>query len=261
MLGKLFSYEMKACSRLLLPLYLVLAAITILERIVIGLNIFNGTLVVIPAITTIAFIVAIITIAVVSVVIIIVRFYKNLVTDEGYLMFTLPVKSHQLIISKLIAGIIWIIGSISAILAALFLAFGTLVKSDSIFEFLREVSLQIKQELGDDCTLFFIEIFALIIISLVSNILHIYASIAIGQLFSGHKILGSVVAYIITQTLMQIIVIVFLVGTNIISGLDFNNINILTLVIWPVLILITILFSAGYYCITNYIFKNKLNLE
>ena len=46
-----------------------------------------------------------------------IRFYKNLYTDEGYLMFTLPVSRSQLIWSKLIVSMAW--GILSAVLAAL----------------------------------------------------------------------------------------------------------------------------------------------
>ena len=37
-----------------------------------------------------------------------VDFYKNLLTDEGYLTFTLPVKAKQIIFSKMTNGVIWI---------------------------------------------------------------------------------------------------------------------------------------------------------
>ncbi len=36
-----------------------------------------------------------------------VHFYKSLVTDEGYLTFTLPVKPSAILLSKVINGIIW----------------------------------------------------------------------------------------------------------------------------------------------------------
>ena len=36
-----------------------------------------------------------------------VRFYKNLYTDEGYLMHTLPVTPRQLLVSKLTVGSLW----------------------------------------------------------------------------------------------------------------------------------------------------------
>lgn len=42
-----------------------------------------------------------------TLVIIIRRFYKNVFGCEGYLTLTLPISSHQLILSKLLASFIW----------------------------------------------------------------------------------------------------------------------------------------------------------
>ena len=39
----------------------------------------------------------------------VVRFRNNLMTDEGYLMFTLPVSVHQLLWSKLLVSMLWFI--------------------------------------------------------------------------------------------------------------------------------------------------------
>lgn len=46
-------------------------------------------------------------------VIVLYRLYSNFFTDQGYLTFTLPVKASELLWSKLIAGLIWLM--ISAI--------------------------------------------------------------------------------------------------------------------------------------------------
>ena len=40
-------------------------------------------------------------------VLIVVNFYKTLITDEGYLTFTLPVSPTKLLLSKVLNGIIW----------------------------------------------------------------------------------------------------------------------------------------------------------
>ena len=45
-----------------------------------------------------------------------VDFYKSLITDEGYLTFTLPVKRREIIFSKVINGLLWcLIGLIAAV--------------------------------------------------------------------------------------------------------------------------------------------------
>lgn len=40
-------------------------------------------------------------------VILVVNFYKTLITDEGYLTFTLPVSPTEILLSKVVNGIIW----------------------------------------------------------------------------------------------------------------------------------------------------------
>ncbi len=45
---------------------------------------------------------ALIAAVVTTIVLMILRFYRNLMTDEGYLMFTLPVSTTELICSQLI---------------------------------------------------------------------------------------------------------------------------------------------------------------
>ena len=37
----------------------------------------------------------------------VVRFYKNMVSDEGYLTFTLPAKVEQLVLSKFLVAVCW----------------------------------------------------------------------------------------------------------------------------------------------------------
>lgn len=50
---------------------------------------------------------AIVAYALGSQIVLIVRFYKNKFTDEGYLTFTLPVTSHQILCSSLLSFIGW----------------------------------------------------------------------------------------------------------------------------------------------------------
>ena len=51
-------------------------------------------------------IIGIVAFSVVSLVLVYVRFYKNLYTDEGYLTFTLPVKTAQILNSKIILALV-----------------------------------------------------------------------------------------------------------------------------------------------------------
>lgn len=68
-----------------------------------------------------------------TVVINIVRFYKNLVTDEGYLTFTLPVSSKQIIASKLISSLVMDILMAFAVLVSTFLLRNDLAVIDDLY--------------------------------------------------------------------------------------------------------------------------------
>jgi hypothetical protein len=261
MLSKLLKHEFKATARLLLPLYLVLSVLTIMERIAINLN-FKGALDIIPGFLTMAYFLSIVAIAVVSCVIIILRFYKNLMTDEGYLMFTLPVKPQQLINSKLLVSFVWTIVSVVFIILSLFGAFITKDRFDMLTDGIRMVFTEMQHEFGTlNMNLFIIELIVLMILGIINNILIIYASIAVGQLFNGHKVLGSFAAYIGITTVLQIIVTASLVILGVIFNKSFEEINALPQIIFPLTIGYTLLTNMLFYFGTDFIFKKKLNLE
>lgn len=261
MLSKLLKHEFKATARLLLPLYLVLIVLTIVDRIALGID-FRGSLGVIPGFATFAYILSIVAIAVVSLVIIIMRFYKNLMTDEGYLMFTLPVKPSQLINSKLLVSMFWNLVSIVLIIASLFGVFINQERYGMLKDGFDMVLTELNKEFGSyNMALLTIELIALIIIALINNILIIYASVAIGQLFHGHKVLGSFVSYIGISTVLQIIITAILISLGAIFHKTFEEINSLPQIVFPITIGFTIITNIMFYWITNYIFNRKLNLE
>ena len=261
MLKKLINHEMKAIGRLLLPLYLVLAVLTVLDRIVINLDIFTGFATLIPGFITFTYVILILAVIIVSSVIIVLRFYKNFMQDEGYLMFTLPVKPSQLINSKLITSIIW--SGISTVVVAVSL-FGAFVTKDTFVSLWDEIAIEFaraKEQMGGYFVIFLCELLILIIISMVFNILHIYSSIAIGQLFSGHKILGSFAAYIVLNIVLQVISTTIIIIVSLIfkdTLVEFESVPTLIL---PLTIVYVLVFNFIFYYITNYIFKKRLNLE
>lgn len=261
MLKKLLNHEMKAIARMLLPLYLVLAVLTVIDRIVINLNIFTGYAAMVPGFITFTYVMLLLAVIVVSAVVIALRFYKNLVQDEGYLMFTLPVKTTQLINSKLISSIIWTGLSTLVVVASLLGAFANGEFFVKFFEEMKFALAESKEQLGGYFVLFIIELLILIFIGLVFNILHLYASIAIGQLFNRHKILGSFAAYLVTNIAMQIIsTVAIIIGSLLFKNLITEFISV-PLVILPASIIFVLIFNVIFYYLTHYIFKNKLNLE
>lgn len=261
MLSKLLKHEFKATARLLLPLYLVLFVLTIVDRVSLSLNL-EGSLGIIPGFSTLAYVTSILAIAVVSYVIVFIRFYKNLLTDEGYLMFTLPVKPIDLINAKLLVSFVWNIVSFLLIIASLFGVFLTKDRFHMFIDGYEMIIAQIQKDLGaGNMTLFIIEFIVLMILGLINNILIIYVSIAIGQLFNGHKILGSFAAYIGISTVIQIIGSAAFVILGIIYNTSFEEASAIPRIIFPISIILLLAGNVLYYIGTNIIFKKKLNLE
>lgn len=261
MLGKLLKHEIKAMARLLLPLYLVLAVLTVMDRVVLYLDIFKGFLKIIPGFITLAYVLSIVTIIVVCAVIIILRFYKNLMTDEGYLMFTLPVKSHELINSKLIASFLWALISITGVIVSIVIVSSGSSDFRELCATIKSNLPLIREQFGPNFDLLLIEFFILLIIGTIYNILIVYISIAIGQLFNGHKLLGSFVAYIAINVALQVIMSIVTVIAGLIFRNSFTEPSSIPQILLPVILFFVLIISILYYLGTNFIFRRKLNLE
>ena len=119
MLRKLMKYELKATGRVMLPLYLAVVALAAVLR---GLAVWSQALHydavtgfdpvrVLLTLVTAAFFLALVAVPIAAVVLMIIRFKTNLLSDEGYVMFTLPVSSHKLVWSKLLTSAVWFIGA------------------------------------------------------------------------------------------------------------------------------------------------------
>jgi hypothetical protein len=261
MLSKLMKYELKATSRLLLPLYLILICITILDRLILSFNIYNGIMGIISGILIFSFVLTVVSILVVTMILMINRFYKNLLSDEGYLMFTLPVKADQLIISKLLITLFWTILSIAAILGSVFIAFATPERMDMVMVSIKESILEFETTFGGSWVFITIELTIMFIVSLIANTLMFYVSIAIGQLFNGHKLVGSFIAYIGIYTAIQIVMLI-IVGISVLFNLDDpSSLGSNFQILFPLSIIVLAACSIIFYRTTNHILNKKLNLE
>ncbi len=261
MLNKLFKQELKATGRFLIPLYLILLVVSAFDRLVLNLDIFTGTMKIVPGLLTVAYVVSIIAVVIVTFVLMIMRFYKNLLGDEGYLMFTLPVRPDQHITVKLITSVMWTLFSLIAVFSSLFIAFATSGTMRDIARIFRDVVTEMEKAFGGLSVVIVIEFIVVILLGLVMNILMIYVSIAIGQLFNGHRVLGSFGAYMAIYTVSQIILAIIMgIGGYALRN-SLENLNSIPGIVLPIGILITLAFSAAYYYAINYLFRNKLNLE
>ncbi len=145
---------------------------------------------------------------VITIFIVILRFYKGLLGDEGYLMHTLPVKPWQLITSKgIVACAVVMISIICAVLSVLILVgiddiSGLVTGGKEFFAVLGEEPRLI---------LVIIEVIILAIFGMMASIYHIYAAMAIGQLTGKHRLLASLGAYIAINIALTVLATVIIV--------------------------------------------------
>ena len=261
MLGKLIKHELNATGRIFLPLYFIILILSLVNRVLITISITNGPLDILRGFTIAAYSLSIVATLIVTFVIMIMRFYRNLITDEGYLMLTLPVKSSQLINSKLITSILWNIASIIIVGISLLIMLGTTKNMDMLKEFIDFVHMGLKSSFGNSYVLLIIEFIIMIILSLIQQVLLIYISIAIGHLFNSHRVLGAFVSYIAITTIIQILVTVILMVWARVAGSSLDALEAVPELVFPFSIIFSVICNVVYYFGTNYIFKNKLNLE
>ena len=124
MLGKLLKYEIKATSRILLPLYLVLFVVAVVNRVLNPFEILENAQgfniqILINILSIILYFIITFSVMAATFIIMIQRFYKNFLGDEGYLSFTLPVETWKHVLSKLLTSMMWIILSILAVIASI----------------------------------------------------------------------------------------------------------------------------------------------
>ena len=209
MLGKLIKHEFRATARLMLPLFLVVILLSCFMRLTSSIlesgSHHSFALRLVSGLFTAGFVLSTIVALVFAVVLMVSRFYKNLMTDEGYLMFTLPVSIHQLIWSKLIVSTVWFLATILADMLGVLIASyqsGMLYDIMTGFgNFFRELA----HFYGFNGAGFALEALAILLLSLIVSCLNFYAPIAVGHSFSGHKILLSVVFYFVFSIAWQIV--------------------------------------------------------
>lgn len=274
MLGKLIKHEFRAVSKLLIILHITLLVMTLFERAIIALNIFQP----IPALVYLIsgfYLVSLFAVCVATTIYLIYRFYRNMFTDEGYLMHTLPVSANQLILSKLIVAFIWFTIDIIITIASIMTMLLSETPVSEVFDFLAKTGDLIRTELHTSPWFLIVLLVLIILFGTICKILQVYVSLAIGHLFGKHKILMSFVAYIGVYIVNQIFgVIVIVVGGIVFqwtlpifiettanyspTALDVYH---YILFLYNISFAITLLSSILFYALTHYILRRKLNLE
>ena len=259
---KLLKYEWKACARICLPLYAVELLVAFINRLLysdIGSKLLYG----IPSIVmTMLYAAIMVALFVVTAVVLVQRFYKNLLGNEGYLMFTLPVSVSQHILSKAVMALVMGVLSFVAALVSIDLlsldmsvhGFATLVGNLSAYP--------------SDIP-FMLEGILWFVLTALACVLFIYLCIALGHLAKKHRLLMAFVWYFVLSTAVQVIGLFVMMASvektatashavlAFLDGMGAAGIHFI------MLMLCLVSAAAGAVCFagTRYILVHKLNLE
>ncbi len=265
MLGKLIKHELKATARYFLPLFLIAIVLTPITRFTLWIGNYPPILQFIPTVIVFIYVASLIVVASASILLIIYRFYRSMVTEEGYLMHTLPVSTESHIFSKLTVASIWTISSWLVIFLSICGMFFTQERFSTVTQKISYVWYQIQTTVNSSLlVLFIIEIVFLLLLGVFTAPLIYYASIAIGQVISKNKILGSIIGYFIIQIVSQIIGVIIMVPLGFYGDRisdTANSLGFFANFFFPFTILFAVITQLILFGITDYIFKKKLNLE
>lgn len=268
MLRKLLKYEFLATARVFGVCYLGLAALSILAGLAMKFPATSDSIV--GGLMLLAYVCMLAAVMLFTFLTIIRRFYKNLLGGEGYLMNTLPVRSWQLVTSKLIASLVWSAAS----LAVAFLSFALLtiaaVPTFSLFwadlatilAGLVHLPAYFEASTGLSFWLFLLEVLLLLLVEGVSSICLLYTSCMVGHQFRRWRVAASIVVYFLIAFLVSALLEllpgnasaeqIFYLAENVTLAISFR--------FW-FLILVDIVLSVVYFGVTAYLLEKRLNLE
>lgn len=270
MLGKLLKHDFKALFRNYSLLFAVLLLVTLLYKVClllpknIVLNFTNGLM---GALYVIVILGCLFGAAVIN----IVRFYKNLVTDEGYLTFTLPVSSRQIVASKLISTLVMDVLMAVAVLLSTFVLRSNLPVLAEMYQSIEEALHQIAN--SAEWRTLAVSVVGYSTLACIYTQMGAFTAVAIGQTNRTHKIAAGVGAYaliyFITQCVMGVVVLLWalqfhLYNTNIvITNFEVTPIELLHAASGLFFIVGAVVVVLGVACffLTDYLFTKKLNLE
>jgi len=248
MLGKLIKYEFMSMGRIFLPMYGALLAIALVN------SLFRLLHHEVPEIiSTVVTFLLMFSVPIVGLILVIQSFRKNLLSEEGYLMMTLPLKTDHLILSKMFVATIFSIASFVVVMLALHIGAASVMGLLVNFE---RLILDLLHDWFGNMSILNLTVLMLLII--LSTILLLYSCMALSLLVNNKRGLFSFGAFVVITTLMQILI--FGVAAIVFYSGIYERVVItpfwasLTTNIWLIGACII------YYLITRFMLKRRLNL-
>lgn len=226
MLGKLLKYEWKGLKKPIIIFSLIaFAATLIVSLVILTINpetFDNSVGMMIALILSILFYYLTIIVCTIGIPLVIaIRFYKTCYTDQGYLTHTLPVSTTKLLNAKILSGFLaqfWIVVLFGlSVIALIFVAtthFGSYYDINVFTELgsvIEEGSELYLRETGSPLTWLIVKLIVFFICSMFGAVSLTYGCISLGQLYTKHRVLGAIIAYIGVMFITQNITTIYLI--------------------------------------------------
>ena len=270
MLAKLIHFEFKSTYKL----FLILIGAEFLLSIVLGvsvntnLKIMSEQMAYDPFYTsnssTVSFILVLMVVGIVVATFMMIfgssvqRFHKNLLSGQGYLMHTLPVTTWQLVLSKVITYMIYVI---LFVLAQLVCLVGMIIGTGQFIDLIRSLNFDwLLRVLKMVLDLGFIELCVTYLFSASQFLLLIYLCYSVGNLFPEHRLLVGIATFIIlgivVPSLFQVpsIFVVTFGAVQFMNALNHMSYQTMTLIY-------SIIMNVIFFAANVYILRYHLNLE
>lgn len=276
MLRKLYKYDLKSVSLLLVILHAVLLVYTVIGRI--GIFIAERAQAFVSpeasrlwgiagAFYIVGFILFILAIVIATVVYLAVRIQKNLFSDEGYLTHTLPVKPTQLLWSKVFVIWTW---SVIDFICVMISVFTLITYKDTLPEILKGASTFFGTLFGSFGFTNWLEE----VITLFAGLSQYFGfypllllfAMCLGNLFKSHKIMGTLLSFFGLNIILSFLstMITFIIpglSPFIQVNLTQDNLSVYSGRLMIFTLVWNILFSAIFFVGSRYILTKKLNLD
>lgn len=270
MLGKLIKHEFRATGRIMLPLFLVMLFVSVLANFAIkhfDNTVESSIMRVFMVIIIIIFFIGLASMIFVSLILTVNRFRSNLLGDEGYLTFTLPVSVHSLIWSKVIVSTVWFIAAVAVMICSGLIAAFEVAFIHDFARLIKQIFDSITTNDVIEVTGITVQFAVMTVLSCATLCLIFYSAVSVGHGFANHKMLFSVIAFFVISIAMSLIDTA--IG-NLIDMINLDN-GLIEVALsdstkefhidMAIANLVIALHGAVYYIITVYNLKHRLNLE
>lgn len=268
MLAKLFKQEMKAKGRVMLLIYEVLAAVTLL---IVMVGIYNQHVQsrmsqIIYAVSGAVYLVTIPVLVIVAFIYLCVSFYQSMYTAQGYLTHTLPVKTTSILNIKIAASLAHMMLT-AAVVSALVLISGLIIEGIGIYELQHILGLamqNIYKYTGIHGAVFIGLAVVMMFLGCLDALLLFFAGSSIGQLFHRSKGAWGIAAGIGLYYMSQIIsVSAAVLFAAFLTEKYSGNLSDLVIMSWviPGTMAVFGFWAVVYYLISRVIVQKHLNLE